>query len=166
MVEYAFPLITNDFYLSLFLSDVTSFQNSSGKFKTPNGFIGLPYHVSQGSGCQMRGQTCYVEVSLGCPRSGSDNALHPMRYLPKIKLLNLLLLEEVIRRDCWINYQSIRKYLYIQLRLCLSQSCIHHRPYLLCSLKRYTLLRVLHILFGFSNMIWGWAHAEQLNKSE
>lgn len=40
-----------------------------------NGFIGLPYHVSQGSGCQMRGQSCYVEVTLGCPRLGRGNAL-------------------------------------------------------------------------------------------
>ncbi|KAF3953058.1 hypothetical protein CMV_021455 [Castanea mollissima] len=60
---------------------------SSGRFKTSNGFIGLPHHVSQGSGCQMRGQNCYVEVTLGCPRSGSDNALQSntvsMRNLPK-----------------------------------------------------------------------------------
>lgn len=65
----------------------SSFQNSSGRFKTSNGFIGLPHHVSQGSGCQMRGQNCYVEVTLGCPRSGSDNALQSntvsMRNLPK-----------------------------------------------------------------------------------
>ncbi|KAG2675251.1 hypothetical protein I3760_13G175200 [Carya illinoinensis] len=47
----------------------------SGKFKTPNGFIGLPYHVSQDSGCQIRGQSCYVEVTLGCPKSVSDNPL-------------------------------------------------------------------------------------------
>ncbi|XP_050278302.1 mediator of RNA polymerase II transcription subunit 13 isoform X3 [Quercus robur] len=60
---------------------------SSGRFKTSNGFIGLPHHVSQGSGCQMRGQNCYVEVTLGCPRSGSDNALQSntvsTRNLPK-----------------------------------------------------------------------------------
>lgn len=54
---------------------LSSFQNSSGKFKTPNGFIGLPYHVSQDAGCQMRGQNCYVEVTLGCPKSVSDNPL-------------------------------------------------------------------------------------------
>ncbi|XP_050371500.1 mediator of RNA polymerase II transcription subunit 13 isoform X3 [Argentina anserina] len=48
---------------------------SSSKSKTSNGFIGLPSHVSQGSGCQLRGQSCYVEVTLGCPRPGSDKAL-------------------------------------------------------------------------------------------
>ncbi|KAJ6961182.1 mediator of RNA polymerase II transcription subunit 13-like [Populus alba x Populus x berolinensis] len=48
---------------------------SSGKFRTLNGYIGLPYHVSQGPGCQLRGQNCYVEITLGCPRSDSDKAL-------------------------------------------------------------------------------------------
>lgn len=48
---------------------------SSGKFRTSNGFVGLPYHVSQGSGCQLRGQNCYVEVTLGLPRAESDKAL-------------------------------------------------------------------------------------------
>ncbi|PON98052.1 Mediator complex, subunit Med [Trema orientale] len=49
---------------------------SSSKFKASNGFIGLPNHVSQGSGCQLGGQQCYVEVTLGCHRSGSDEQLH------------------------------------------------------------------------------------------
>ncbi|KAJ6307195.1 hypothetical protein OIU76_017060 [Salix suchowensis] len=48
---------------------------SSGKFRTVDGYIGLPYHVSQGPGCQPRGQNCYVEITLGCPRSESDKAL-------------------------------------------------------------------------------------------
>ncbi|KAM1802692.1 hypothetical protein ACFX12_028754 [Malus domestica] len=48
---------------------------SSSKFKTGNGFIGLANHASQGSGCQLRGQNCYVEVTLGCPRPGSDRSL-------------------------------------------------------------------------------------------
>uniref|UniRef100_A0A6N2M708 Mediator of RNA polymerase II transcription subunit 13 n=1 Tax=Salix viminalis TaxID=40686 RepID=A0A6N2M708_SALVM len=48
---------------------------SSGKFRTLDGYIGLPYHVSQGPGCQPRGQNCYVEITLGCPRSESDKAL-------------------------------------------------------------------------------------------
>ncbi|KAB1228035.1 Mediator of RNA polymerase II transcription subunit 13 [Morella rubra] len=76
---------------------------SSGKFKMSNGFIGLPYHVSQGSGCQMRGQSCYVEVTLGCPRLGRGNALQSNTdttgIFQRIMLLNLLLWEEVIRRD-------------------------------------------------------------------
>ncbi|XP_047153957.1 mediator of RNA polymerase II transcription subunit 13 [Vigna umbellata] len=48
---------------------------SSTKFRVSNGIIGLPYNVSQGVGCQLRGQNCYVEVSLGFSRS--DNSLQP-----------------------------------------------------------------------------------------
>jgi mediator of RNA polymerase II transcription subunit 13 len=52
-----------------------------------NGIIGLPYHVSQGVGCQLRGQNCFVEVSLGFPRSETDKALQSnkniVRSLPK-----------------------------------------------------------------------------------
>jgi mediator of RNA polymerase II transcription subunit 13 len=52
-----------------------------------NGIIGLPYHVSQGVGCQLRGQNCFVEVSLGFPRSETDKALqsnkNTVRSLPK-----------------------------------------------------------------------------------
>lgn len=41
---------------------------SSGKFKGSNGIVGLPYHGALGSGppAQLRGQNCYVEVTLGC----------------------------------------------------------------------------------------------------
>ncbi|PIN02318.1 hypothetical protein CDL12_25170 [Handroanthus impetiginosus] len=41
---------------------------SSGKFRGSNGTVGLPYHITQGSGLtgQLRGQNCYVEVTLGC----------------------------------------------------------------------------------------------------
>lgn len=53
-----------------------SFSNSSSKLRASNGFIGLPNHVSQGSGCQLVGQNCYVEVTLGCHRSGGDGHLH------------------------------------------------------------------------------------------
>jgi len=54
------------------------FSNSSfTKFRVSNGIIGLQYNVSQGVGCQLRGQNCYVEVSLGFPRSGTDNSLQP-----------------------------------------------------------------------------------------
>lgn len=48
--------------------------NSSGKSRTSYGFVGLPHHVSQGR-CQSKGQNCYVEVTLGCPRSGSEKPL-------------------------------------------------------------------------------------------
>ncbi|XP_011088350.1 mediator of RNA polymerase II transcription subunit 13 [Sesamum indicum] len=41
---------------------------STGKFRGSNGIVGLPYLVAQGSGLpgQLRGQNCYVEVTLGC----------------------------------------------------------------------------------------------------
>ncbi|KAK6159438.1 hypothetical protein DH2020_006752 [Rehmannia glutinosa] len=41
---------------------------SSGRVRGSNGIVGLPYHVAQGSGrpAQLRGQNCYVEVTLGC----------------------------------------------------------------------------------------------------
>lgn len=63
-----------------------SFFSGSGKIRTFNGFIGLPYHTSQGSGCQLWGQNCYVKVTLGCSKSGSDKALNSnanIRNLPK-----------------------------------------------------------------------------------
>ena len=65
--------------------------SSSAKFRVSNGIIGLPYHVSQGVGCQLRGQNCFVEVSLGFPRSETDKALQPnkniVRNLPKSPVL-------------------------------------------------------------------------------
>ncbi|XP_050219690.1 mediator of RNA polymerase II transcription subunit 13 isoform X2 [Mercurialis annua] len=57
----------NDFVKQVYLS--------SGKSRTSDGSKGLPYHVSQGPGCLMRGQSCYVEVTLGCPRSESEKGL-------------------------------------------------------------------------------------------
>lgn len=63
-----------------------SYFSSSAKFRVSNGIIGLPYHVSQGVGCQLRGQNCFVEVSLGFPRSETDKALQSnknSRNLPK-----------------------------------------------------------------------------------
>lgn len=45
------------------------YLDSSGKFRGSNGIVGLPYqHVAQASGrpAQLRGQNCYVEVTLGC----------------------------------------------------------------------------------------------------
>ncbi|KAJ0020388.1 hypothetical protein Pint_31438 [Pistacia integerrima] len=60
---------------------------SAGKSRTTNGCIGLPYNVSQGSGCQLNGQNCYVEVTLGCPRSCSDKTSqansNSVKNLPK-----------------------------------------------------------------------------------
>nr|XP_043628708.1 mediator of RNA polymerase II transcription subunit 13 [Erigeron canadensis] len=45
---------------------------SSGKSKASNGIVGLPYPISQSSGCQLRGQNCYLEVTLGCESAESD----------------------------------------------------------------------------------------------
>ncbi|XP_051146534.1 mediator of RNA polymerase II transcription subunit 13 isoform X2 [Andrographis paniculata] len=41
---------------------------SSGKFRGSSGIVGLPYHVTLGSGlpCQLKAQNCYVEVTIGC----------------------------------------------------------------------------------------------------
>lgn len=49
--------------------------DSSGKSKASSGLIGLPSHVSQGFSCQLRGQTCYAEVTVGCPITETDKAL-------------------------------------------------------------------------------------------
>ncbi|XP_022742106.1 mediator of RNA polymerase II transcription subunit 13 isoform X2 [Durio zibethinus] len=60
---------------------------SSGKIRNSNAFIGLPFHTSQSSGCQLRAHNCYVKVCLGCSKSGSDKALNRnsnfIRNLPK-----------------------------------------------------------------------------------
>ncbi|XVE62127.1 hypothetical protein DITRI_Ditri06bG0094000 [Diplodiscus trichospermus] len=61
--------------------------SNAGKMRTSNGFIGLPYHTSQSSGCQLKGQNCYVKVSLGYSKSGRDKAFNLnsnyIRNLPK-----------------------------------------------------------------------------------
>jgi len=76
--------ITTDWIPLFFLILLYS---SSAKFRVSNGIIGLPYHISQGVGCQLRGQNCFVEVSLGFPRSETDKALQSnkniVRNLPK-----------------------------------------------------------------------------------
>ncbi|MBA0584833.1 hypothetical protein Gorai_015629, partial [Gossypium raimondii] len=52
-----------------------------------SGKIGLPHRTSQSSVCQLRGQNCYVKVSLGCSKSRGDKPLNPnpdyIRNLPK-----------------------------------------------------------------------------------
>ncbi|XP_058103090.1 mediator of RNA polymerase II transcription subunit 13 isoform X2 [Magnolia sinica] len=42
--------------------------------KASNGFtaLGLPFHAAQSSNYQLRGQNCYVEVTIGCPGMGSS----------------------------------------------------------------------------------------------
>ncbi|CAI9108175.1 OLC1v1007721C1 [Oldenlandia corymbosa var. corymbosa] len=48
---------------------------SSGKFKASNEVVGLPY-ASHYSGCQLRGQNCYAEITLGGPLSDDAKKLH------------------------------------------------------------------------------------------
>ncbi|GJZ36600.1 mediator of RNA polymerase II transcription subunit 13 isoform X1 [Tanacetum coccineum] len=48
---------------------------SSGKSKASNGIVGLPQMFSQSSGCQLRGQNCYLEVTLGCENAESEKPL-------------------------------------------------------------------------------------------
>lgn len=84
------------FFLSLYNDDsglfcwvcrLFSYLRSSSKWKAPNGLVGLPSHVSQGFSCQLRGQNCYVEVTLGCtttePNKSSRIGLHSTRSVPK-----------------------------------------------------------------------------------
>ncbi|KAK9079021.1 hypothetical protein SSX86_000690 [Deinandra increscens subsp. villosa] len=50
---------------------------SSGKLKAINGIVGLPNQFSQSSGCQLRGQNCYLEVTLGCENAESEKSVPP-----------------------------------------------------------------------------------------
>lgn len=52
----------------------------SGNLRGSNGSIGLPFHVSK-----LRGQNCYVEVSLGCPKPGNDKAMHSNSNINRAK---------------------------------------------------------------------------------
>lgn len=57
--------------------------NSSGKLRTSNGIVGLPRDVSQVSGSHLRGQSCYVEVTLGFPSAGNSDAHNLKKNMPK-----------------------------------------------------------------------------------
>ncbi|CAM8916712.1 unnamed protein product [Rhodiola kirilowii] len=47
---------------------------NSGQFKASNRLVGLPFKASQQRGCHLRGQNCYVEVTIGF--NGYQKALH------------------------------------------------------------------------------------------
>ncbi|KAG9136307.1 hypothetical protein Leryth_003907 [Lithospermum erythrorhizon] len=47
---------------------------SSGKL-SDNEVVGLEKKVSQGSSSQLRGKSCYAEVTIGCPESAGDKLL-------------------------------------------------------------------------------------------
>ncbi len=95
-----------------------------------------------------------LEVTMPC-----NQTLFPWEMGPRIMLLNLLLWEEVIRRDHWINYQYTRRHSYIQLRQCLSQSCIHRLPDLL--LKGVFSKHSTVSIFSF---FWGWVWMNPVGK--
>ncbi|KAM0934563.1 putative mediator complex subunit Med13, mediator complex, subunit Med13, MID domain of medPIWI [Dioscorea sansibarensis] len=55
------------------------------KAKASNGLsVGIPFHAAQSSVCQLRGQSFYAEVSLGCPSSSKDCSLKSVRDQPKV----------------------------------------------------------------------------------
>lgn len=57
---------------SFFLFSCTGLY-SSGKLKSSNGI--LLSSVSQGSSCKLRGQSCYLEVTIGCSSAENDKML-------------------------------------------------------------------------------------------
>jgi len=58
----------------------------------------MPYHVSQGPGCQLREQNCYVEITLGCPRSESDKELETNLQSTKNSSKNHIAESSAVRR--------------------------------------------------------------------
>lgn len=56
---------------------------SSSKSKASNEVVGLPYHASHGSACQLRGQNCHVEITLGCANAANDKILQQSSSLHK-----------------------------------------------------------------------------------
>lgn len=48
---------------------------SSGILKASDGITGLHNPVSQGSSCKLRGQSCYLEVTIGCSSAENDKML-------------------------------------------------------------------------------------------
>ncbi|XP_047318998.1 mediator of RNA polymerase II transcription subunit 13 isoform X2 [Impatiens glandulifera] len=57
---------------------------SSGKMKSSNGIVGLPNYRCQFYNCQLRGQNCYLEVTLGCPRTRNEKAVQSNVNLKKL----------------------------------------------------------------------------------
>lgn len=47
-------------------------MNSSGRLSAAKGMIGLPNQVAQSSNCKLRGQSCYLEVTIGCSSTEDD----------------------------------------------------------------------------------------------
>ncbi|KAA0055715.1 mediator of RNA polymerase II transcription subunit 13 [Cucumis melo var. makuwa] len=90
-------------------SDVVKrIYSSSGKSRTSYGFVGLPHHVSQG-GCQSKGQNCYVEVTLGCPKSVSEKPLlSNSNYTKNVSMPQVT--ESLIGRDliCQVFFEKFQ----------------------------------------------------------
>lgn len=54
------------------------------KLKASKGLTaGMPFDVAQSSGCQLRGQSCYVEITLGCSSKCSDKTSESDGHLNK-----------------------------------------------------------------------------------
>ncbi|KAJ0968254.1 hypothetical protein J5N97_025171 [Dioscorea zingiberensis] len=60
-------------------------QVYASKVKVSNGLsVGIPFHVAQSSVCQLRGQSFYAEVTLGCPSTSKDCSLKSVRYQTEV----------------------------------------------------------------------------------
>lgn len=49
----------------------------SGSSRNSSALVGLSHPVSDASGCKLRGQSYYLEVTLGCSISGSEKGILP-----------------------------------------------------------------------------------------
>ncbi|XP_072986939.1 mediator of RNA polymerase II transcription subunit 13 [Typha latifolia] len=56
-------------------------QVYGSKLKSSYGSAAGLTYVTQSSGCQLRGQSCYIEVALGCSSACTDKALETNSYL-------------------------------------------------------------------------------------
>lgn len=74
------------YYLFLFLIILCSDSSilgltCSSKLKASKGLTaGTPFDVAHSSGCQLRGQSCYVEITMGCSSKCSDKTLESDGY--------------------------------------------------------------------------------------
>lgn len=48
---------------------------SSSKSRASSSVLGLSHHAAHGSSCQLRGQSCFIEVTVGCPLSANDKIM-------------------------------------------------------------------------------------------
>ncbi|EXC34514.1 hypothetical protein L484_019111 [Morus notabilis] len=128
---------------------------SSSKLRASNGFIGLANHVSQGSGCQLGGQNCYVEVTLGCHRSGDDGRLHSIsksnRNVPKHHVAESTALERADQKGTLDNKAVYEKtFLYPPEAVLVP---VLQATFPRSSLKRYLMVNFLPTIAVFIKMM-------------